>query len=189
MASKLSGIVEIDETFVGGKKRLVGFRDAHSKPNRMGINLRQDKAPVISVLQRDGEVRSFHVDRVTVENIRPVLAEMVDRDAHVMTDSANRMKLSKYGWKHSAVDHSKHEYARHEDGLTITTNTVEGYFSILKRGLHGIYHHDSKQYLDQYLREFDYRYNVRKMNDGARFTLALKKTGGKRLTMREPKTR
>jgi hypothetical protein len=87
---------------------------------------------------------------------------------------------------HSAVDHSKHEYARHEDGLTITTNTVEGYFSILKRGINGIYHHVSKQYLDQYLREFDYRYNVRKMDDGARFALALKKTGGRRLTLREP---
>ncbi len=185
--SKMNGIVEIDETFVGGKKRLIGFRNAQSKPNRMGINLRQDKAPVISVLQRDGDVRSFHVERVTGENIRPVLAEMVDRDAHIMTDSANRMKLSKYGWKHSAVDHSKHEYARHEDGLTITTNTVEGYFSILKRGLNGIYHHVSKQYLDQYLREFDYRYNVRKMDDGARFVMALKKTGGKRLTLREPK--
>jgi hypothetical protein len=64
---------------------------------------------------------------------------------------------------------------------------VESYFAIIKRGIDGIYHHVGKAYLDQYLREFDYRYNVRKMNDNDRFALAVKKTGGKRLTLRNPK--
>jgi hypothetical protein len=104
-----------------------------------------------------------------------------------MTDSANKLSLGKHGWKHSRVDHSKKEYARHEDGLLISTNTVEGYFSILKRGINGIYHHVGKAYLDQYLREFDYRYNVRKINDHDRAVLAIKKTSGKRLMLREPK--
>lgn len=104
-----------------------------------------------------------------------------------MTDSASLMRVEKHGWKHSVVDHSKKEYVRHEDGLLISTNTVEGYFSILKRGINGIYHHVGKAYLDQYLREFDYRYNVRKLNDRDRSVLAVKKTSGKRLMLKEPK--
>jgi hypothetical protein len=104
-----------------------------------------------------------------------------------MTDSANRLKFGKHGWKHSKVDHSKKEYARHEDGLTVTTNTVESYFAIVRRGLDGTFHHVSKQYLDQYLREFDFRYNVRKMPDRERFELACRKTAGKRLMLKDPK--
>ena len=73
----------------------------------MGINPRQDKAPVVSLVERGGDVHSFHVDRVTGENIRPILDSLVDKaQTHVMTDKANRMKLSVHGWKHSAVDHS-----------------------------------------------------------------------------------
>jgi hypothetical protein len=159
------------------------------KAQKAGQNTRDNKTPVLSILQRDGIVRSMKADRVTGEDLRPVLDEMVDKaNVHIMTDSANKMKFSKYGWKHSKVDHSIKEYARHEDGLTITTNTVEGYFSILKRGIYGIYHHIGRHYLDQYLREFDYRYNVRKMDDTERFNLAVKKTGGKRLMLKEPKT-
>jgi hypothetical protein len=134
-----------------------------------------------------GEVRSYHADRVTGESIRPALKQFVEEGTHIMTDSANRNKLSQHGWKHSKVDHSKGEYVRHEDGLLITTNTVEGYFSILKRGINGIYHHVSKGYLDQYLREFGFRYNVRKLNDDARATVAVKKTSGKRLMLKQPK--
>jgi ISXO2-like transposase domain len=89
--------------------------------------------------------------------------------------------------KHSQVNHTAKEYVRHEDGVAISTNTVEGYFGITKRGIYGIYHHVSKHYLDQYLREFDFRYNVRKINDQDRSVLAVKKTSGKRLTLREPK--
>jgi len=85
------------------------------------------------------------------------------------------------------VNHSVREYARHVDGLTVTTNTVEGYFSIIRRGIDGVYHHVGRQYLGQYLREFDFRYNVRKLNDRDRNIVALKKTRGKRLMLKEPK--
>ncbi len=71
--------------------------------------------------------------------------------------------------------------------MTVTTNTVEGYFSIVRRGIDGVYHHVGKQYLDQYLREFDFRYNVRKLNDHDRNELAVKKTRGKRLMLKTPK--
>jgi len=193
MVSKLSGIVEVDETYVGGKVTFpahpkVGPDGTRQSPQLGRKHARTEKAEVVALVERGGDVRSFYAkERVTGETLRPALAEMVERDAHIMTDSANRMRFEKHGWKHSKVDHSKKEYARHEDGLTITTNTVEGYFSILKRGVNGIYHHVSKQYLDQYLREFDFRYNVRKMNDQDRNTLAIKKTRGKRLMLKEPK--
>ncbi len=88
---------------------------------------------------------------------------------------------------HYSVNHSAKEYVRHEYGLTITTNTIESYFAIIQRGIHGVYHHVGKSYLDQYLREFDFRYNVRKLNDQDRSLMAIQKTSGKRLTMREPK--
>jgi transposase-like protein len=189
IVSKMSGIVEVDETYVGGKKPRGPMYDKDGNNLWLGKkHNRSDKAEVVSILQRDGDVHSFHNVRVTGETIRPALAEMVERDAHIMTDSSQKLKFENYGWKHSKVDHSKKEYARHEDGLTITTNTVEGYFSILKRGVNGIYHHVSKQYLDQYLREFDFRYNVRKLDDQDRTVLAVKKTHGKRLMLKEPKT-
>ena len=86
------------------------------------------------------------------------------------------------------MNHTNKEYVRHEDGVCITTNTVEGYFGIIRRGIDGIYHYVGKQYLDQYLREFDFRYNVRKLNDRDRNELAVKKTSGKRLTLKTPKT-
>jgi hypothetical protein len=76
---------------------------------------------------------------------------------------------------------------RHEDGVCITTNTIEGYFSILKRGINGVYHHVGKQHLHRYLSEFDFRYNARKVNDGERTLQALKATGGKRLMLRDSK--
>lgn len=198
IVSKLRGIVELDETWVGGKER---YKPGEEKAQRqrtpeemigpsrsnVGKNPRENKTPVVSVLERSGDVRSRVVDHVTSENVKPILKEMVEQGSHIMTDSASTMKLQKHGWKHSSVDHHQKEYVRHEDGLTITTNSVEGFFSILKRGLNGVYHHVGKQYLDQYLREFDYRYNVRQMNDDARAVLALRKTSGKRLMLKTPK--
>jgi len=173
--------------WIGGKQRLGPLRTEEGKYAKLwGRNVRDNKTPVTTILHRDGDVRSHPM--ITGEQLRPILGDMVEQaESHIMTDSASKLKLSKYGWKHSAVNHSKHEYARHEDGLTITTNTVEGYFSIIRRGIDGIHHHVGRQYLDQYLREFDFRYNVRKMNDQDRNTLAIKKTRGKRLMLKEPK--
>jgi len=104
-----------------------------------------------------------------------------------MTDSANVMGVHRHGWKHSSVDHSKKEYVRYEDKLCITTNTVEGYFSIIKRGIYGVYHHVSQRHLHQYLREFDFRYNVRPLDDTKRFNVAVLKTEGKRLMLKNPR--
>jgi hypothetical protein len=108
-----------------------------------------------------------------------MIDEAVEESAHIMTDTSTVLQCVPKQHKHSQVNHTAKEYVRHEDGLAITTNAVEGYFSILKRGINGIYHHVGKHYLDQYLREFDFRYNVRSMHDTKQTDLVLKKSEGK----------
>lgn len=193
MASKLSGIVEVDETYVGGKLRTGAYGYEWSpggrpKPQPRGRRHKLDnKAAVVSILQRDGQVRSKHVERVTAENLKPIVDAVVEESAHIMTDSSTALKSTPTGRKHSQVNHTAKEYVRHEDGVVVTTNTVEGYFATLKRGINGVYHHVGKHYLDQYLREFDFRYNVRPMDDTKRVALTVKKTEGKRLMLKTPK--
>jgi hypothetical protein len=126
------------------------------------------------------------VEKVTAKNLRPIVDEMIAKDAHLMTDTSTVLASAGTGRKHSMVNHSEKEYVRMESGEKITTNTVEGYFSILKRGNIGIYHHWSKKYMGQYLREFDWRYNARKLPDMERTLIALKMTGGKRLMLKTP---
>lgn len=144
-----------------------------------------NKAAVVSVLQRGGRVQSIHVNKVTAQNLRPIINEMVDEAAHLMTDTSSVLIKSGSERKHDKVNHSKDEYVRYEDGLCITTNGVEGFFANLKRGINGVYHHVGKQHLHRYLAEFDFRYNSRKIGDGDRTIEALKGTEGKRLLLRD----
>jgi hypothetical protein len=200
LASKLAGIVEIDEAWIGGRKRprnrpnmtgplvkMVKKAMGETEDSRKGHSPVENKQMVLSILQRDGQVRSKHFQRVTADNLKPMIDEVVDQSAHVMTGSSTVLDAASVNQQHSRVNHRVKEYVRHEDGICITTNSVEGYFATLKRGINGVYHHVGKNYLDQYLREFDYRQNIRKMNDDARFVVAVKKTNGKRLTLRNPK--
>jgi ISXO2-like transposase domain len=118
-----------------------------------------------------------------------MIEDAVEQSTHIMTDTSSALRSTPTEYKHSQVNHRAKEHVRHEDGVVISTNTVEGYFSILKRGINGVYHHVGRQYLDQYLREFDFRYNVRPMNDTKRTDLAIKKSAGKRLMLKQPKRR
>jgi transposase-like protein len=191
LSSKLTGVIEVDETYVGGKLRVGPYRakpymrTRGRKPNYPSVT--SNKAAVVSVLQRGGKVQSRHVERVTAENLKPIVNQMIAEDAHVMTDSSTVLKGALTARKHDQVNHVAKEYVRYEDGVCITTNTIEGYFSILKRGINGVYHHVGKQHLHRYLSEFDFRYNARKVNDGERTLQALKATGGKRLMLRDSK--
>jgi transposase-like protein len=190
LSSKLTGVIEVDETYVGGKLRVGAYRKRPYMKDRgekrAYPSVTSNKAAVVSVLQRGGRVQSTHVERVTAENLRDVVNTMVDEDAHVMTDSSTVLKKAFLGRRtHSQVNHTEKEYVRYEDGLCITTNSIEGYFATLKRGINGVYHHVGKQHLHRYLSEFDFRYNSRKEKDGDRTLLALKSTGGKRLMLRD----
>lgn len=101
-----------------------------------------------------------------------------------MTDDSTVLKSAGKNRRHSQVNHSAKEYARRENGECITTNSVESFFATLKRGNYGIYHHWSRKYLGQYLRQFDWRYNVRGFPDIERTIIALKMTAGKRLVLK-----
>jgi transposase-like protein len=174
---KLSGTVEVDETYIGGKQEYGphGFRKNKS-----------NKAPVVSLIERGGNVRSFHQEVVTGKTLKQVVRENVTPDSHVMTDDhPGYGGLKKDFRRHSTIRHSWKVYARKEGDVLISTNTIEGYFSILKRGITGVYHHVGKQHLHRYLSEFDFRYNSRHVEDGERSLLAIRKVTGKRLKYRD----
>ena len=107
-----------------------------------------------------------------------------------MTDSGTVLTraLKERQQKHDQVNHVAKEYVRYEDGVCISTNTIEGYFSILKRGISGVYHQVGKRHLHRYLAEFDFRYNTRKEKDGDRTLMALDQVDGKRLMLRDSKS-
>lgn len=167
---KMEGTIEADETYVGGKTR------------GMGAAYKGNKTAVVSLVERKGSVRSTIVERVTATNLKQVLTENASLDSTIMTDDFRGYIRATVPFKaHHSVNHSAGEYVRGD----AYTNTVEGFFSILKRGVMGTFHHVSKHHLPLYLAEFDYRYNHRKMTDGERTAIALTKAEGKRLTYRK----
>ena len=172
--------VEIDETFVGGLAK----NQHASKRKHVGTG-GAGKEAVFSLVERGGKVRSHHVPAVTAATLRPILKAQVHEATFVMTDEGATAKSLGRGFeKHGMVNHSIGEYVRSD----IHTNTIEGYFSIFKRGIHGVYHHVSQQHLKRYLAEFDFRYNERValgVDDAARSEKVLRGSVGKRVTYQE----
>jgi transposase-like protein len=144
-----------------------------------------NKQAVVSMVQRNGEVRSHHVQRVTAATLRPILYHNIEYGARIMTDTGTVLHGAIHPRKHDQVNHSNQEYGRYEGGICISTNTVEGFFSLLKRGINGTFHHVSPQHLHRYLSEFDFRYNNRKITDGERTCKMIGKVAGKRLMYKE----
>lgn len=169
----LQGTIEIDETYVGGKPRYRGKR-----PGPTG-----SKAAVIAAVQRNGKVKTRHIADVTAKSVRRFVLASVHRSARIMTDEALVYKETGKPFKggHETINHRRHQYAVGD----VTTNTVEGFFSIVKRGLNGIYHSVSKEHLHRYMAEFEFRYNNRKLEDGERIQAAIRAADGKRLMYRE----
>jgi transposase-like protein len=169
-------IVEADETFLGPKN--YEFRSGKGWKNK------GPKYKVVALVERGGKARSIKVDRLTSTNIRRVLVTNVDRKTTLMTDEGSWYRTPGREFaKHETVNHKKDEYVRGE----VSTNTAEGFFSIFKRGMKGIYQHCGEAHLQRYLTEFDFRYNHRTalgVNDNARCEAALKGITGKRLTYR-----
>lgn len=163
--------VEVDETYFGNKE---------GEPQGRGA---RHKHAIFSIVERGGEVRSFHVPKVNAKTLGPILAQHVSKSAELMTDDAAVYgRLGKPFARHAVVNHSANEYVRGD----VTTNTAEGFFSLLKRGLSGIYHNVSEHHLHRYLSEFDFRYSNRALSDGQRTALAIKQAEGKRLMYRCP---
>lgn len=171
--------VEADETVIGGKER----NKHKSKRNPKNIGA-VGKEIAFALVERGGKVRSHHVPDVTGKTLRPIIVAHVDRKSVLMTDDAGQYRNvgREFAGFHT-VNHGIEEYVRGD----AHTNTIEGYFSLLKRGLIGTYHHVSQQHLRRYLGEFDFRYNERialGVNDDARRDKALAGIEGKRLTYR-----
>jgi transposase-like protein len=179
----LSKTVEADETYVGGKiKNRSNKQRRYMRASEESRNPFRDKQPVVSLVERGGTVRSFHVANVNGNTLRSILVTNVDRGSWLMTDEHSGYKtVGQEFTGHGVVVHSKGEYAR--KGV-FHTNTVEGFFSIFKRGVIGTYHHLSEAHLGRYLAEFDLRANTRDLSDGERATEILKGGIGRRLTYR-----
>lgn len=172
-------IVEADETYVGGKER--NKRLSKRNPKNIGA---VGKQIAFALVERGGKVRSWHVANVTGATLRPIIVKQIDRASTLMTDEAGQYRhVGAEFARHGHVNHGIEEYVRGD----CHTNTIEGYFSILKRGIVGTYHHVSESHLKRYLAEFDFRYNERSalgVSDGARADKALQGIAGKRLTYR-----
>jgi len=184
-SKKLTKIVEADETYCGGKPRKKGV----SKRGR-GTK----KIPVFAAVERYGPVRACVVTSITGARLKKALREMVDPEAIILTDELTSYNgLGKEFAAHHTVNHGSKQYARPWPGEppqsamgdSLHTNTVESFFALIKRGLMGIYHALSPRHLHRYISEFQWRYNIRDLNDGDRTVLGIQLMVGKRLTYRQ----
>ena len=177
---KLSGEVEVDETYVGGKPR---YR--HSS-NPRGTST---KAPVVVLVERDGSARSKPVEFVDKETLQKEIITTVNLDGMIITDEmASYDGVGRwFDGGHHAVNHSRRQYVRHgKGGLKVHTNTAESFFALVKRGHYGVYHKMSRKHLHRYCTEFTHRWNWRKQSDSVRTEAAIKAASGKRLMYETP---
>lgn len=187
--SRLSGTVEADETYIGGKPRRANRnRDQIAKGANRATGRGTKKTPVVVLVERGGQARSFRMATVTGDELSAAMRKHIDPAAHLRTDSFP-------SYKKIGREYASHEIVNHLDEFVrgdAHTNTAENFFSILKRGIDGTYHHVSVAHLPRYLAEFDFRYNNRTANgvsDSERTRLALAQVGGKRLRYSETRGR
>ena len=167
-----SNVVEADETFIGGKAK-----------NRAYAKKEPKKHAVMTLVDRDGESRSFHIANVKAKTLREKIVTTVSRKSHLMTDElASYEKVGKEFANHGTVNHSANQFAKL--GGFVHTNTAECRFSLMKRAVFGTHHSISEAHLPRYLAEWDFKWNTRKMTDGERAAIALEGIEGKRLTYR-----
>jgi len=172
----LSGDVEVDETYVGGKPRQA------RKPRETWST----KQPVMAMVERKGRVRTKVIANVTAKTLSKEIRKNIDpAKSRLLSDENKGYRIvgREFANGHERVHHAQREYVRGD----IHSNTVEGFFSIVKRGLNGIYHAVSKEHLHRYLSEYEFRYNHRELSDGERTLAAIQASDGKRLMYKEPK--
>lgn len=176
VSGMLSGDVEVDETYVGGKPRNRGN-------NKRGRGTK--KQCVLAMVERGGKVKTRPVANVTAKTLKQVIRENVHPSAALYTDenSAYTGIGSEFACGYQTTCHSKREYVRGD----VHSNTIEGFFSIVKRSINGIYHAVNKEHLHRYMSEYEFRYNNRELDDGDRTAAAIKASEGRRLMYREPR--
>ncbi|WP_370151870.1 IS1595 family transposase [Ferrovibrio sp.] len=173
--------VEADETYFGKVDEPTMTRSDGKPYHKAGARGPANKRAIVSLVERGGNVRSFHVERATKNTVLEIVSKNVTVNATLYTDESRLYTdADLYVSQHETVNHSAKEYARGP----VHTNTIEGYFSIFKRGMKGVYQHCGEKHLHRYLAEFDFRYNARKIEDDARAVLSHKGAEGKRLTYR-----
>jgi transposase-like protein len=181
LAEMLNGTVEVDETYVGGKKR-------HGDPEPAGgYRKNTKKVPLVAAVQRGGKVRTQTMQKVTGKNLKQFVNANVHKASFINTDELLTYRNMFHDYeRHDAVNHGLKEYARRNaDGSESHTNTAESFFSLLKRGIVGAFHHVSPEHLHRYATEFEFRWNNRKRTDGERMEAAIGMVEGKRLTYRQ----
>jgi transposase-like protein len=180
------GIVEADETYFGKQENPKPSRQRKGRPYIHRGGGPAGKRAVVALVERGGRVRTFHPAVADGETVSKIVRDNINREARLMTDESRLyINVGKEYASHETVTHSANEYVRGD----VHTNTVEGVFSIFKRGMRGIYQHCREKHLHRYLAEYDFRYNHRVKlgyNDGERAALAVKSAAGKRLTYRGP---
>ena len=177
LARLLKGVVEVDETYIGGKPRKGG----NGEPSKRGRGTK--KAPVMAMVERNGNVISKPIKNVTGKTLKSAIREAVSEEAKIMTDEFRSYIGIEKDFKggHGVVNHGLGEYAKGD----INTNTAESFFALLKRGVNGTFHHISKKHLSRYCNEFSFRWDNRKVTDGERTENAIHGFVGKRLTLKE----
>jgi len=179
LSTLLSGEVELDATYIGGKESNKHLSIRNPK-NTGGSTI--TKTPVFALVERGGELRARKMKTPSNYNIRDEVKKYVDPSATLMTDEAAAYEMLDKEYKREIVVHGKKQYV---NGRAYT-NTLEGWFALLKRGVTGTFHHVSEEHLDRYVDEFAFRYNRRDMTDGERALSAIKKVSGKRLMYKKP---
>ena len=181
-----SGIVEADETYFGKMEKPRISPQRKGRPYKVGSRGPRDKRAIVALVERGGNIRSFHVAVADKETVSRIVMENVAKEARLMTDESRLYSGADQVFaSHETVKHSANEYVRGD----VHTNTIEGSFSIFKRGMRGVYQHCKEKHLHRYLAEFDFRYNHRVglgYSDIDRTKKAIKGAGGKRLTYRQP---
>jgi transposase-like protein len=176
-------IVEADETYFGDTDQPRVSPRRGGRPYRYPRKGPRNKRPIVALVERGGNVRTFHVpvaDQVTVQKI---VRDNIARESRLHTDESRLyFGMGEHFAEHESVKHSVKEYVRGD----VHTNSAEGYFSIFKRGMRGVYQHCAEKHLHRYLAEFDFRYNTRKISDMERTELAVRGGEGKRLTYHQP---
>jgi transposase-like protein len=180
---KLSGTVEADETWIGGKPR---YRQRAKWHAGMTRDQWTSKVPVMAMVERGGNIRVRKIERVDAKTLGGAIRECVEPKATIYTDDNRSYRhIGKdANYRHDFVRHFHGEYVRGD----VTTNTVEGFFALLKRGIFGTFHSVSKHHLHRYLSEFEFRWNTRKLDDGERTLQAIRQGEGKRLLYQERAT-